>query len=38
MCHFLNDTTHFHALYMLNSCTQPEVMGTIQAFIYLMKT
>ena len=29
---------HFHALYMLNSCTQPEVMGTIWAFICLMKT
>ena len=38
ICHFLNNTTHFNTLYMLNGCTQPEVIDTIQAFTHLIKT
>ena len=37
-CHFLDDTTHLHMLYTLNSHKQDEVMLVIWAFVHLMKT
>ena len=37
-CHFMDDATRLHVVYILGSRQQAEIMGAIRAFVHLMKT